>query len=114
MPRSRHTGYVGRHRARTLVRASGLRARCRRKFIHTTDSRHTLPVAANVLDRQFKPNAPNRAWVPMRHLSTVRRRTMCATRSGGSVMTAPRRQAVPHEPRRSAALCGLPQRRQAQ
>lgn len=54
---------VGRHRARTLMRASGLRARWRRKFIHTTDSRHTLPVAANVLDRQFKPNAPDRAWV---------------------------------------------------
>ncbi|RKT21247.1 transposase InsO family protein [Paraburkholderia sp. RAU2J] len=29
----------------------------------TTDSRHTLPVAANVLDRQFDVAEPNRAWV---------------------------------------------------
>ena len=33
---------VGRHKARTLMRVGGLRARWRRKFIHTTDSRHTL------------------------------------------------------------------------
>lgn len=35
--------------------------------------------------------------VPTRHFSTVCRRTICATRSGASVMTAPQRQAVPHE-----------------
>ena len=40
---------VGRQRARALMRSNGLRARWRRKFVHTTDSRHTLPVAANVL-----------------------------------------------------------------
>lgn len=54
---------VGRQRARTLMRSHGLRARWRRKFVHTTDSRHALPVAANVLARQFHPEAPNRAWV---------------------------------------------------
>lgn len=54
---------VGRHRARTLMRSHALRPRWRRKFVHTTDSRHSLPVAANVLDRQFQPAAPNRAWV---------------------------------------------------
>ena len=54
---------VGRHRARTLMRSNGLRARWRRKFVHTTDSRHALPVATNVLARQFNPQAPNRAWV---------------------------------------------------
>ena len=31
--------------------------------MHTTNSRHALPVAANVLARQFNPQAPNRAWV---------------------------------------------------
>ena len=45
------------------MRSNGLRARWRRKFMHTTDSRHALPVAANVLARQFNPQAPNRAWV---------------------------------------------------
>ncbi len=54
---------VGRHKARGLMRRNGLRARWRRKFTHTTDSRHSLPVAANVLNRQFTPQAPNRAWV---------------------------------------------------
>ena len=54
---------VGRQRARTLMRSNGLRARWRRKFVHTTDSRHALPVAANVLARQFNPEAPNQAWV---------------------------------------------------
>jgi len=29
----------------------------------TTDSRHDLPVAENLLNRQFHPQAPNRAWV---------------------------------------------------
>jgi transposase InsO family protein len=54
---------VGRHRARTLMRSHALQPRWRRKFVYTTDSRHSLPVAANVLDRQFRPVAPNRAWV---------------------------------------------------
>lgn len=43
---------VRRHRARTLVRSNGLRTRWRHTFVHTTDSRHALPVAANVLAHQ--------------------------------------------------------------
>jgi transposase InsO family protein len=35
----------------------------KRKFMHTTDSRHALPIADNVLDRQFEPTAANVAWV---------------------------------------------------
>lgn len=54
---------VGRHRVRTLMRKNGLRAVWKRKFVHTTDSRHGLPVADNVLDRQFEPAAINVAWV---------------------------------------------------
>lgn len=53
---------VGRHRARTLMKHNALSPRWRRKFVHTTDSRHDLPVAANVLDREFLPQAPNQAW----------------------------------------------------
>ena len=53
---------VGRHKARTLMAAHGLRARWRRKFTHTTDSRHGLAVADNVLQRQFKPDKPNLTW----------------------------------------------------
>lgn len=54
---------VGRHRVRRLMKQHGLKARWRRKFAHTTDSRHDLPVASNVLDRQFNPQAPDRGWV---------------------------------------------------
>ena len=53
----------GRHRARTLMKRNGLRSQWRRKFVHTTDSRHGLAVAANVLARQFTPHPPDRAWV---------------------------------------------------
>ena len=40
---------IGRRRARTLMRANGLHPVWRRKFVHTTDSRHTMPVSPNVL-----------------------------------------------------------------
>jgi putative transposase len=40
-----------------------IRARTARKFRCTTDSNHSLPVAENLLDRQFDPEAPNEAWV---------------------------------------------------
>jgi len=54
---------LGRYRVRTLMRLNGLRPVWKRKFIHTTDSRHMLPIAANVLNRQFEPVAMNLAWV---------------------------------------------------
>ena len=54
---------VGRYRVRALMRAQGLRPVWKRKFIHTTDSRHSLPIAENVLARQFEPAAVNLAWV---------------------------------------------------
>jgi putative transposase len=53
---------VGRYRARTLMHRHGLRACWRRKFMHTTDSNHHLPVADNVLKREFDPAQANRAW----------------------------------------------------
>ena len=53
---------MGRHRVRTLMRANGLRSVWRRKFVHTTDSKHTMPVSPNVLARQFETPLPNQAW----------------------------------------------------
>lgn len=53
---------LGRWRCRTLMREAGLRARWRRKFTHTTDSHHGLPVAGNILGRQFGPEQANIAW----------------------------------------------------
>jgi transposase InsO family protein len=54
---------MGRHRVRTLMKLNGLRPVWRRKFVHTTDSKHGLAVSPNVLDRQFKQALPNRVWV---------------------------------------------------
>lgn len=46
-----------------LMHDHDIRAKMARKFRCTTDSNHHLPVAANVLDRQFDPEAPNEVWV---------------------------------------------------
>ena len=46
-----------------LMREAGIAAKTARRFRHTTDSNHTRPVAPNVLDRQFDPEAANAAWV---------------------------------------------------
>jgi transposase InsO family protein len=39
-----------------------LRAKARKKVKVTTDSKHHLPIAPNVLDRDFSANAPNQKW----------------------------------------------------
>src|SRR5205085_2067188 len=47
-----------------LMREAGIAAKTARKFrCATTDSDHDLPVAENLLDRQFDPGSPNEAWV---------------------------------------------------
>ena len=54
---------MGRHRIRALMRLNGLRPVWRRKFIHTTHSKHTMAVSPNVLNRQFEQALPNQVWV---------------------------------------------------
>jgi putative transposase len=54
---------ISRYKARSLMRRAGLKPVWKRKFIHTTDSNHTLPIAENILARQFNPDAPNTAFV---------------------------------------------------
>ena len=54
---------VGIHRIKRIRSKLGLRCRQKRKFKATTDSSHNLPVAPNLLDRQFAVTAPNKAWV---------------------------------------------------
>jgi putative transposase len=46
-----------------LMRDNGIAAKTARKFHCTTDSDHDLPVADNLLDRQFDPESPNESWV---------------------------------------------------
>jgi len=46
-----------------LMRVNGIAAKTARKFRCTTDSNHDLPVAENLLGRQFDPAAANESWV---------------------------------------------------
>lgn len=59
--RARGVG-CGRKRVARLMRRAGLRARCKRKFRVTTNSRHRLPIAENVLERRFAVEQPNEVW----------------------------------------------------
>jgi transposase InsO family protein len=54
---------VGRKRVARLMRTHGLAARRPKRFVRTTDSRHGLPVAPNVVARDFTAAAANRVWV---------------------------------------------------
>lgn len=54
---------IGRFKVRRLMKENGLKPVWKRKFVHTTDSRHELPVAPNLLARQFSVTIPNQAWV---------------------------------------------------
>ena len=54
---------VGICRIKQIKRKLGIRCKQKRKFKATTDSRHTLPVAENILGQQFKVTAPNKVWV---------------------------------------------------
>jgi len=54
---------VGRRRVQTLMQRHSIRAKAKRRFKVTTDSNHDLPIAPNLLDRQFAVDAPNKVWV---------------------------------------------------
>ena len=53
---------ASKERVERLMRENDIRARHKRRYKVTTDSRHGLPVAPNLLDRNFMPAAPNRVW----------------------------------------------------
>ena len=53
---------VGKDRVQHLMQAHGIKARGKRKFVVTTDSRHKLPIAPDLLARNFNPQAPDRVW----------------------------------------------------
>ena len=53
---------ASKERVERLMRENGIHARHKRRYKVTTDSKHNLPVAPNLLDRNFTPCAPNQAW----------------------------------------------------
>lgn len=54
---------IGRFKVRSLMKQQGLRPVWKRKFVHTTNSKHSYPVAPNLLNRQFTPAGVNQSWV---------------------------------------------------
>ena len=54
---------VGKKRVERLMRQEGIVARKKRRFRRTTDSNHLHPIAPNVLERNFRVELPNTAWV---------------------------------------------------
>lgn len=52
-----------RRRVERLMRKNGIRPKVKKRFVVTTDSNHDLPVADNLLDRDFEVEEPNRTWV---------------------------------------------------
>jgi transposase InsO family protein len=55
---------ASRGRIERLMRRHGIRAiMARPRRVRTTDSRHDLPIAPNLLDRSFSATAPNQVWL---------------------------------------------------
>lgn len=53
---------ASKERDERLMRENDIKARHKRCYKATTDSKHALPVAPNLLDRDFAPTAPNQVW----------------------------------------------------
>jgi putative transposase len=58
-----HGVAVGVHRIKRLRKKLGLRCKQKRRFKATTDSRHVLPVAENLLGQRFQASEPSKVWV---------------------------------------------------
>jgi len=58
-----HGVRVGICRIKRIRKKLGICCRQKRRFKATTDSKHTMPVAENLLDQQFKVYRPNTVWV---------------------------------------------------
>ena len=54
---------IGICRIRRIRKKLGIRCKQRRKFKATTDSKHALPVAENLLNQQFEVMRPNEVWI---------------------------------------------------
>ena len=50
---------ASKHTVYRLMKQHGIRSKTKRKYKATTNSKHNLPVAENLLDRQFSALHPN-------------------------------------------------------
>ena len=53
---------VGKDRVQKLMQRHGIRAKGKRRFKVTTDSRHDLPISPNLLNREFTVTQPDKVW----------------------------------------------------
>jgi putative transposase len=53
---------VSKARGERLICENGLQGRHKRRYKATTNSSHSLPVADNVLARDFRPSGPSQVW----------------------------------------------------
>jgi transposase InsO family protein len=53
---------VGRYRARSLMKKADVSVKHRKRFKITTDSKHNLPIAPNLLNRNFQVDRPDAVW----------------------------------------------------
>jgi transposase InsO family protein len=58
-----HGIQAGICRIRRIRKKLGIRCKQKRKFKATTDSKHSLPVAENLIEQQFEASQPNSVWV---------------------------------------------------
>src|SRR6266481_6199018 len=53
---------VSKDRVQRLMKLHGIKAKTKRRFKVTTDSNHSLPVAPDLLQRDFSPARPDQVW----------------------------------------------------
>lgn len=56
-------GAPSKNRVYRLMKENGIQAKTVKKYKATTNSNHDLPVADNLLNRQFEAEKPNQKWV---------------------------------------------------
>ena len=60
---SRKNYHTSRRRIGKLMKKENLVCKTKKKFKATTNSKHDIPIAPNLLDRQFTVEKPNEVWV---------------------------------------------------
>jgi transposase InsO family protein len=58
-----HGVIVSRKRISTIMKDLNLKTKMKKRYKNTTDSNHNLPVAPNILNRDFYASNPNEKWV---------------------------------------------------
>lgn len=53
---------VSKSKVERIMREYGIKAKAGRKYKATTDSKHSLPRARNLVERRFAPGEPNKIW----------------------------------------------------